>query len=122
MNFRLDLNDKQIEGGMIDAFGSANDLLQAESQQEITDPKWDWPQPGSDIVDLGQLRDSNEQRVISPTEREHSWNARHAMANHEGAKHRNGRTTPARRWTEEPVKNFEKNFEALARLNLEKLK
>lgn len=122
MNFNLTLNDKQIEGGMIDAFGSANDLLQAEAQQEITSPKWDWPQPGSDIVDLGQLRDSYEQRVISATEREHSWNARHAMANHEGARYRNGSKRPPRRWTEEPVKNFESNFEAIARVNLDKIK
>ena len=122
MNFRLDLNDKQIEGELIDAFGSANDLLGVESQQQITDPLWDWPQPGSDIVLDGELRDSYEQRVISPTEREHSWNARHAMANHEGARYANGSTRPPRRWTDEPVKNFKGNFEAIARVNLERIK
>lgn len=120
--FELKLNSGEIEGVLKEAFGEANELFGAESQQEITSPKWDWPEHGSDIVDTGQLRDSYEHRRQSDTVSEHSWNARHAMANHEGAKYRNGSTRPARRWTKEPTENFEDNFEVIARVKLERVR
>jgi|SRR5690625_919756 len=122
MNFELSLNGDQIEGALKEAFRDANDKFGEEAQREITEPKWDYPQAGSDIVDTGQLRDSYEHRRPSDTVNEHSWNARHAMANHEGARYRNGTTRPARPWTKEPAENFEDNFDALARVKLERVK
>lgn len=122
--FELKFNSGEIEGALKESFGETNELFGAESQQEITEPKWDWPVSPSprDIVLDGQLRDSYEHRRISDTVHEHAWNARHAMANHEGAKYRNGRTRPARPWTKEPTENFEDNFEAIARVKLERVR
>lgn len=121
--FKLDLNEKEITGVVKRGFALTNEKFGEESQREITSPKWDYPKPGSDIVDLGQLRDSyTTSTTPDGLETSHSWTARHAMANHEGAKYRDGRTRPARRWTEEPVERFDKNFEAITRPLLEAVK
>ena len=123
MNFELNFNNEQILGAVVEAFGEAGDKFGEEAQREITSPVWDFPQPGSDIVDLGNLRDSYTQVArANGTIFEHQWNARHAMANHEGARYRNGSTRPARPWTKEPIENFERNFAAIARVKLDRIR
>lgn len=132
--FKLDLNEKEITNALVEAFGEANDKFEEEAQREITSPKWDWPNETlrknkeiagtkRDIVDRGQIRDSyTRSKNRSSTEFTHSWTADHAMANHEGAKFRDGRETPARPWTEKPVEQFEGNFDAIAKVKLERVK
>lgn len=121
--FKLDLNEREITDALKKAFRSANEKFGEESQREITSPKWDYPKPGSDIVDLGQLRDSyTTSTTPDGLETSHSWTARHAMANHEGAEYRDGRKRPPRRWTKEPHDNFENNFDAVAKTLLEAVK
>lgn len=132
--FKLDLNEKEITAALKKAFRSANEKFGEESQREITSPKWDWPGDTHrknkkiagkkrDIVDLGQIRDSYDPTYApNGLEVTHSWKARHSMANHEGAKFKDGRETPAREWTKEPHDNFENNFDAVAKTLLEAVK
>lgn len=132
--FKLDFNEKEITAALVEAFQEANDKFEEQAQQEITSVKWNWPNETlrrnkqmagtkRDIVDLGQIRDSyTRSKNRDGTEFTHSWTSDHAMANHEGAKFRDGRETPARPWTEEPVKKFEGNFDAIAKVKLERVK
>ena len=80
----------------------------------ITTPR-DWPEgfgvthrrngsivSGShrDIVDLGELRDSQSYQRTDEYKTEYSWSAGHALYVHEGYTAKSGRPITARRWTE----------------------
>lgn len=121
--FTLDLNDREITAALRDAFQEANEKFSEEAQREITSKKWDWPEPGSDIVDRGQLRDSYApSSSMDGLEVTHAWTAEHAMANHEGAKYADGHTRPGRPWTKAPITKFERNFDAVAKVKLGRIK
>lgn len=123
------------------AFFEANEILEREFKNELTDNKWDWPngQSPRDIVDTGTLRDStkrDQRSTPSGPEVDHTWNVEYAMAVHEGAvfgaNTRPGRAwialtgkpeMPARPWTKGPLDNgvLEDAFERIAGMKLERL-
>jgi hypothetical protein len=120
---RVDLNDKLILAAVQEAFTEANRALEPLFDLEFTRAKWSWPTPPlmRDIVDTGRLRQSY---VPTPGRGEylHSWNADYALGVHEGARLANGRTIPARRWTEEPLKELPAAFRRFARSRLERVR
>lgn len=133
-DFDIKWNDEQILGSLVEPFHQANEALGTRFQNEITAKKWEWDgetdrKSGEtattprDIVDLGDLRRSyvGEREAGLPNpEHSHTWNADHAMAVHEGAKFKDGRTMPGRDWTNEPLKKrvLETAFEKLAKAAL----
>lgn len=125
----LTWNDKQILAAMEPAFQRANEVLGRKFQQEISDPKWAWPTSPSprDIVDLGQLRDSYDAQPGKDGQNpihDHTWSTEYAMAVHEGAEYRDGRSMPGRPWTKAPINDdvLEKAFEKYAGPELGKIK
>jgi hypothetical protein len=69
--------------------------------QEITDPKWDWPNPPSprDIVDTGRLR-ASLQYISNQSNNtlKLSYPVDYAGVVHEGGVYKNGGTMTARPW------------------------
>jgi hypothetical protein len=81
--------------GMVQEFGDAN-------RRAIEDPIWNWPRGESprDIVDTGDLRDSQKIDFVSDGEAVISWDVDYALKVHEGETTRSGAEFPARRWTQ----------------------
>lgn len=125
-DFDLDWNGDEIVEALSEPFHQANEVLGREFAKEITANKWDWPSAPTprDIVDTGELRRSYAGERASKTEHDHSWNTDYAMAVHEGAKFKDGRTMPARPWTKEPLEKgkLENAFEKLAKAELRRIK
>jgi hypothetical protein len=86
-----------------------------EANREVIETVRDWPQGfgttyrrngqivvGStrDIVDTGELRDSQSYQRVDEYRTEYSWSADHALLVHEGYTTKTGKRIPARRWTE----------------------
>jgi hypothetical protein len=117
----LEWRGDEILGELQQPFKEANELLGRNAQQQITSNKWAWPAAPSprDIVDNGQLRDSYLP-VDLGLEYEHTWNTDYAMAVHEGAVFKDGRSMPARPWMRQALKefDFEGTFNTLARRRL----
>lgn len=125
-DFVIEWNADRILGSLAKPFREANEILGNRFLKEITSNKWSWPtQPSPrDIVDLGQLRNSYDGRSLTPDTYEHSWNTEYAMAVHEGAKFKDGRTMKARKWTRLPLKQgiLETAFAKLAGPELERIR
>lgn len=125
MPFDLEWEGDELLDDLVEPFHQANEVLGRAFADEITDAKWDWPEGDSprDIVDKGNLRRSyaaERVRQGSNPAHDHTWNVDYGMAVHEGAKFKNGTTTPARPWTKEPLEDgvLEDAFEKLARQKL----
>lgn len=128
--FALEWNDKLILAALKPAWDRSNEVLGRDFQKEITSNKWNWPRGDSprDIVDTGQLRDSYAPQAGMDGDAliyDHAWPTEYAMAVHEGAKFKadNRPDLPARRWTEEPLKNsvLERAMEGHAAVELGKI-
>ena len=127
-SFEVKLNTGPITEAVEKAFLDANLLFQRDAVRELTDDKWNWPNPTvrktgitvdspRDIVDLGGLRGSYKPQPINAREYEHAWTVDYAMAVHEGAQ-RGSTALPARPWTDRPLELLPKRFETLARKGL----
>lgn len=121
-DFDVTFNTAQLLAGAEAAWQPANQVLGRQFQQRITSNIWSWPTGDSprDIVDLGQLRDSYEGDLESPTTYRHSWNTEYAMAVHEGARLKNGGVMPARPWVRVTLRdyNFADAYSKLASLEM----
>jgi|688.fasta_scaffold00739_13 hypothetical protein len=95
-----------------EAWGRFSTFVDSELTRHITEPKWDWPSGESprDIVDIGDLRNSQEMAINhrpGVMETKFRWTAPHAPAVHDGAVYKANdsegqpRTRPARPWTRE---------------------
>lgn len=89
--------------------------LDAEFQDQITSVKWDWPRKTRrkngrtvnsprDIVDLGNLRDSQRDRQVSRYAIEWIWDVDYSAIVHNGAVLKGGGEVPGREWTKEAEK------------------
>ena len=99
----------RIEAELTRAFKSTMFALGVKFNEEISSNKWPWiaaPSP-RDIVDTGRLRSSQSLEFESPTQAIFSWATEYAVYVHEGVQFRNGTRTPARRWTESALNNFD---------------
>lgn len=91
------------------------ELAYDDANRQVIEEIRDWPQGfgttyrrngeivvGStrNIVDTGELRDSQSYQRPDEYKTEYSWSAGHALYVHEGYTTKSGKQIPARRWTE----------------------
>lgn len=111
---------------IIDKFKAAYRACEAgydAATRQVIEEARDWPEgfgttyrrngqvvTGSyrDIVDLGELRDSQNYQRTEEYRTKYSWSAEHALYVHEGYTTKSGKQVPSRRWTE--VAAEEKNL------------
>ncbi len=90
-------------------------VVGAAMTEAIEDEYYDWPNETirkngtrvtapRNIVDTGELKDSQYQQSIGKGEEEIVWTADHAAINHNGGRKADGTVFPARRWTEHAIK------------------
>lgn len=114
--YRLEINTREIEDALVEAFAVTNEMAKAQFDRAIESHWYPWPrvtkrrrgEAGSprNIVDMGQLLGSHVGNKVSPTVYAHFWTAEYALYVHEGARLSNGTVLPARRWTEEAFKRW----------------
>ncbi|MBW4422487.1 MAG: hypothetical protein KME13_25295 [Myxacorys californica WJT36-NPBG1] len=116
MNLKLNAAAIAKLNGAIDkAFKETVEAYGDECQEAIESPIWKWDGytlrkngefVGSprDIVDTGELRDSQQEPVYDGNSATIEWTAEHAGNVHEGIDS-NGNPIPARPWTEEAMRN-----------------
>ena len=117
--YSIEINSDRIEEEIARAFKSATFALGVKFTEQISLNKWEWisdPSP-RDIVDTGRLRSSQSLEFESPTQAVFNWATDYAVYVHEGVQFRNGTRTPARRWTEAALNDFD--FEAAIANELE---
>lgn len=104
-DYSLEWRGLEIAGQIQDAWVDSMLILSREFTQQISDPKWRWPNNPSprDIVDTGQLR-SSQQDDIQRDQATFSWPVEYAPYVHEGYVGIDGKTYPARPWTREAIK------------------
>jgi len=96
---------------MADTVVAADDAFKGAIAQE----RYDWPNltqrrngqvAGSprNIVDLGNLLNSQAYQQVAPLEYSFSWSAPYAAINHEGGQFKNGRRFTARPWTTQGIR------------------
>lgn len=103
-----DADIERLESALFQAFTEAMELLGRKFTEAITSPVWRWDDGSTrDIVDKGQLRDSQELVYPKRHVAEFQWNVEYAAAVHEGARLKNGTQLPSRRWTEYAFNNFD---------------
>jgi len=124
VSVNITFNTAQLLAGAEEAFKPANHLLGGEFTKSITENQWGWPTEPSprDIVDKGQLRQSQRLEMLQPTLAEHSWNTEYAMAVHEGAVFDDGHSMPARPWVRTTIRDYDfaEAFARLAQLEMRK--
>ena len=101
-----------------EALKETGEKLDKEFQEQITTSKWDWPNDtlrknkqfipkGSrDIVDMGDLRDSQRHRQVNQYAIEWTWEVDYSAIVHNGAPLKGGGEYPAREWTKEAEKEL----------------
>tara|TARA_R100000406_G_scaffold67338_1_gene47825 strand:- start:121 stop:552 length:432 start_codon:yes stop_codon:yes gene_type:complete len=90
--------------------------LDTEFQEQITTSKWNWPNDtlrknkqfipagNRDIVDMGDLRDSQSHRQVNQFAIEWTWNVDYSAIVHNGAALKGGGEYVAREWTKDAEK------------------
>lgn len=118
MSFKLKLNAaalKKLDSAISKAFEETVEAYGDECRTAIESPIWKWDGytlrkngdfVGSprDIVDTGELRDSQQEPEFEGDTATIEWTAEHAGNVHEGIDS-NGNPMPARPWTEEAARN-----------------
>ena len=101
-NFTVKFNTAAIAEAITKATNATVMVLDIELRKAITDPIWDWPRGQSprDIVDTGELRNSQAMTRIGNRRAKYVWSARHSTIVRNGAVLRNGTVIPARKWDE----------------------
>lgn len=118
--YTLSLKVDAINQASERAFVETAFLLGREFTRVITEPR-SWDGFGvRDIVDLGQLRASQQVVFTKPLEAVFSWPIEHAVYVHEGYTLQNGREIEGRPWTQIALQEFDVQgtFEQLYRRNL----
>jgi len=91
------------------AFLKAGEELGAKYRETIEDPNAFPEFPGQDIVDRGDLRDSQKMTIIGDSQIQFSWDVLYAIYVLNGYTLRNGKVQPGRNWISQTHKSF--NFE-----------
>jgi hypothetical protein len=123
----IEINTDRINARINRAWASTNEALSTQFKAEIEAVQWPWPNATArrngqvvtsprDIVDLGELRDSQSLTQIDPNAYEHRWDAPHAAAVRLGYRTRNGRSIPGRDWVSAGLQNFDVAQEMSKRL------
>jgi hypothetical protein len=110
------MDEQLLREVVTEAWGQFSAYVDSDLTRHITEPKWPWPNGESprDIVDIGDLRNSQQMSIDSRPgvmETKYRYSAPHAPAVHDGAVFKatdaNGqpRTMPARPWTRELLKD-----------------
>jgi hypothetical protein len=119
VSFKLKLNAaalKKLDGAIAKAFEETVEAYGDECKKAIESPIWEWDgithrRNGSiassprDIVDLGDLRDSQAVDFSDPNIATVTYNVDHAAAVHDGHVTSNGSIVSGRPWTEEAARN-----------------
>jgi hypothetical protein len=110
------MNEQVLREVVTEAWWRFSAHVDSELTRHITEPKWNWPRGESprDIVDTGDLRDS-QTMAIDPRPgvmvTKYRWSAPWAPAAHDGAVFKatdaegNPKTMTARPWTREVIKD-----------------
>ncbi|HEY9697007.1 MAG TPA: hypothetical protein V6D10_07075 [Trichocoleus sp.] len=107
-NYKLSLKVDEINTAAERAFQETAFQLGREFTRVISEPRqWDGWKGSRDIVDLGQLRSSQQVVFTNPLEAVFSWNTEYASAVHEGYTLRNGKTIAGRPWTTIAAQDFD---------------
>ncbi|MGL5915739.1 MAG: hypothetical protein ACRCZG_05715 [Culicoidibacterales bacterium] len=109
MKSKLVLTPERITRKIERAFKAANMGLQRNMVKQITSDKWNWGD-GSlrDIVDTGLLRSSQQPpNFVTALKAIHANTVNYAVAVHEGATFKDGRTMPGRPWMTQALKEFD---------------
>lgn len=96
---KVTFNGRAIEGAAQRAFEKTMRDLGKTYTQVIQDPSAFPAFPGQDIVDTGDLRDSQQITFPKPGAVSFEWKVPYAPYVHEGFTLQNGRSQPPRRWT-----------------------
>jgi hypothetical protein len=110
------MDEQLLREVVTEAWGQFSAYVDSELTRHITEPKWPWPNGESprDIVDIGDLRNSQQMSIDSRPgvmETKYRYSAPYAPAVHDGAVFKatnaNGqpRTMTARPWTRELLKD-----------------
>lgn len=110
------MNEQLLREVVSEAWGRFSAHVDSELTRHITEPKWPWPRGENprDIVDTGDLRDSQTMAIDSRPGvmvTKYRWSAPYAPAVHDGAVFKatdaegNPRTMTARPWTREVIKD-----------------
>jgi len=132
-DFEVKFNTIELLEGVSEAFHGANEQMVGDIAREVVSNKWQWPRKtirergdpvGSprNIIDTTAFQQSQGNDRISETEHEHRFDTDYALAVVLGAKLSNGTVLPARNVFEEPVKKLPQRMEALAKIELAKIK
>jgi hypothetical protein len=106
-SYQLSLKVDEINAAAERAFVETAFQLGREFTRVISEPRqWDGWKGSRDIVDLGQLRSSQQVVFTKPLEAVFSWNTEYAAAVHEGYTLRNGKTIAGRPWTTTAAQEF----------------
>jgi len=127
MPINWNIPDKAIER----AFKKLVKEFDEQLRSEIADEKWDWDNltvrrvgrgktgkyatSPRDIVDTGELQDSQHIEEVSDTEVIYHWDSGHAAIAHQGAVLSNGGIIAARPWTDTAQEEYplQENFERI---------
>jgi len=108
VKFDVNWNVAHFAQDFQDSFQETMEILGMKFTQAISSNIWDWPDGGTrDIVDTGQLRDSQQLIYTGPINAQFNWTAEYAAAVHQGATFKNGRVMRGRPWTEYTMNNFD---------------
>lgn len=114
MSFILKLNFNKIHQRIEDALDITAEVANTAFKDAIEQPLYEWPRTTvrksgevvstpRNIVDTGDLRDSQEHQKVDELNHQFSWNVPYAIQVHEGAVLKSGTELPARPWTREAI-------------------
>ncbi|MGB3208664.1 MAG: hypothetical protein WBB28_27055 [Crinalium sp.] len=113
-NFTLKLNTDAIYQAVERSLDATAETANTAFKDAIEQPLYEWPRTTvrksgevvstpRNIVDTGDLRDSQEHQKVDELNHQFSWNVPYAVQVHEGAVLKSGTELPARPWTREAV-------------------
>ena len=106
------LTSAVLKTAMKTALKATSERLSQRFREEIESPEWKYPTPPRvrDIVDTGNLRDSQVTTVKSDGSFEVQWTAPYAAQVHEGGVTTQGQRFPGRPWTRDPIAELPEIF------------
>lgn len=106
-SYTITLKIDEINGASEQAFRDVAFLLGREFTRVISEPRtWQGFEGSRDIVDLGQLRSSQQLIFTKPLEAVFSWPVEHASPVHDGYVLRSGKQVEGRPWTKVALQEF----------------
>ncbi len=119
MKPKITFNGGAIKGAALRAFQTTM-LELGETFQEVIEEVGAFPDfPQSDIVDTGDLRDSQQIEFPQPGSVVFDWPVEYAPYVHEGYTLRNGNVQPGRSWTKVGLARFKVQMRYAENLNQE---